>query len=299
MRLPANVPAEKAGLLTEVIDRVRAVPNLVAVVLGGSYASGMAHRNSDLDVGLFYREAAPFAIADVKSVAESIATPGTVPVVTDFYGWGPWVNGGAWIQTPAGKVDFIYRNLDQVRSVIDEGCRGVWRHDYDQQPPHGFRSIVYFAETHVCIPLHDPEGAIAGLKESVAEYPQTLRGRIVQECLWGAEFSLRFCRTFSDAADVYNAASCMIRVAQYLVQALFALNREYFLSDKYAGRQIEQFALRPSDFMARLSRVLSSPGDEPAALNQSTEALVNLWLETVELTNGVYKPLFDLKVSLP
>src|SRR6185369_15057060 len=100
---------------------------------------------------------APFSVDEVRSVAEKICTPASVPTVTGMYEWGPWVNGGAWIQTPAGEVDFIYRNLDQVRRVIDEGRQGVWRHDYDQQPPYGFRSVAYFGETFFCIPLHDPE----------------------------------------------------------------------------------------------------------------------------------------------
>jgi hypothetical protein len=39
---------------------------------------------------------------------------------------------------------------------------------------------------------------------------------------------------FGDVADVYNATGCMTRVAHFLVHALFALNKEYFVSDKYA-----------------------------------------------------------------
>jgi len=62
--------------------------------------------------------------------------------------------------------------------------------------------VVYFGETFICVPLHDPEGEIARLKKSVAEYPERLRNRIVQESLWGAEFSLRFCGTFANSADV-------------------------------------------------------------------------------------------------
>jgi hypothetical protein len=171
---------------------------------------------------------------------------------------GPWVNGGAWIQTPGGKVDFLYRNLDQVRTVVEEGRQGVWRHDYDQQPLYGFRSVVYFGEIFICVPLHDPDGEIARLKKSVAEYPPTLKSRIVQQCLWGAKFTLAFSRTFGRSGDIYNAAGCMTRVAQFLVHALFALNEEYFVSDKYAGRLLEEFALRPRDFAARLARVLSN-----------------------------------------
>jgi hypothetical protein len=36
-----------------------------------------------------------------------------------MYEWGQWVNGGAWIHTPAGKLDLLYRNIDQVKRVLD------------------------------------------------------------------------------------------------------------------------------------------------------------------------------------
>lgn len=155
------MPPEKRQSLDRLVEALQAIPNVVAIVLGGSYAGGLARPDSDIDIGLYYREASPFSVEWVRSVAEGVCVPGTTPVVTDFYGWGPWVNGGAWIQTPTGKVDFLYRNLDQVQGVIDEGRRGISRHDYDQQPPFGFRSVVYFGETSICVPLYDPEGEIA------------------------------------------------------------------------------------------------------------------------------------------
>jgi hypothetical protein len=134
----AKLPAEKLATLRKVVDRLCGIPNMAAVVLGGSYAAGCATSDSDLDLGLYYRRASPFSIEQVRAVAESVAVPGLAPTVTDFYGWGPWVNGGAWIQTSAGKVDLIYRNIEQVAEVIEEGRSGVWRHDYDQQPPLWF-----------------------------------------------------------------------------------------------------------------------------------------------------------------
>ena len=294
-----NMPEDKLGTLNAIAEALQNVSNVVAIVLGGSYARGFARSDSDIDVGIYYRQACPFSVDQVRSIVERICTVGSVPIVTGMYEWGPWVNGGAWIQTPVGKVDFLYRNLDQVQAVIEEGRQGIWHHDYDQQPPYGFRSVVYFGETFICVPVHDPEGEIVLLKKSVAEYPEPLRNRIVQESLWGAEFSLRFCRTFANSADVYNAVGCMTRVAQFLVHALFAMNEEYFVSDKYASRLIGQFALRPRDFTPRLECVLSNPGGDPTDLRRSSELLTALWLETVELTTGRYKPRFDLKVSLP
>jgi len=293
------MPADKLGTLNAIAEALENVANTVAVVLGGSYARGFARPDSDIDIGVYYRQASPFPVDQVRSIANRMSTAGSVPIVTEMYEWGPWVNGGAWIHTPVGKVDLLYRNLDQVQLVIKEGRQGIWRHDYDQQPPYGFRSVVYFGETLFCMPLHDPEGEIARLKTSVAEYPEPLRNRIVQESLWGAEFSLRLCRTFANAADVYNSAGCLTRVAQFLVHALFAMNEEYFVSDKYVSRLIEQFALRPRDFTTRLGRVLSHPGGDALELHRSSEGMNALWLETVELAAGRYKPRFDLKESLP
>jgi hypothetical protein len=77
------------------------------------------------------------------------------------------------------------------------------------------------------------------------------------------------------------------------------LNEEYFVSDKYAGRLLEQFALRPRDFTLRLAHVLSKPGSNPTGLRKSSELLRALWLETVALTAGTYKPRFDLSAVLP
>jgi Nucleotidyltransferase domain/Domain of unknown function (DUF4037) len=287
------MPAEKLRMLNTIVEAFQQVPNVTAVVLGGSYARGLARPDSDIDIGLYYREASPFSVERVKAVAEGIALTGSAPIVVGMYEWGPWVNGGAWIQTPAGDVDFIYRNLDQVHSVIEEGRQGRWRHDYDQQPPYGFRSVVYFGETLFCVPLHDPNGEILRLKDSVAAYPEPLKKRIVQESLWGAEFSMWYLHCYGNT-DVYLAAGCITRAAQFLVQALFALNEEYFLSDKYAMRLIDGFASRPRDFVSRLSFVLANPGSDLAQLRRSAELLGDLWRETVELTAGAYKPRFEL-----
>ena len=293
-----NLPAEKRRLLEAIAGQLQKIPNVVAVVLGGSYATVLSRPDSDIDIGLYYREASPFSVEAVRSIAERTCVPGSAPVVTELYGWGAWVNGGSWIQTSIGKVDLLYRNLDQVQRVIEEGRKGIWHHDYDQQPPFGFRSVVYFGETFICTPLYDPAGEIARLKAAVATYPEPLRHRIVQDSLWNAEFSLLLCRSFENAGDVYNAVGCMIRVSQFLVHALFAFNKEYFVSDKYAIRLIDQFKVRPRDFTARLSEILSNPGITSAELQRSSELLASLWRETADLAVGLYEPRFDLATVL-
>jgi hypothetical protein len=91
----------------------------------------------------------------------------------------------------------------------------------------------------------------------------------------------------------------MTRIAQFLVHALFASNREYFVSDKYANRILGQFAVQPRDFIPRLAGVLSHPGGEAAESRRCSGLLRALWLETVEPTDGTYVPAFDLEVIFP
>ncbi|MEZ4711402.1 MAG: nucleotidyltransferase domain-containing protein [Caldilineaceae bacterium] len=147
-----NLPKYKHLLLERLVDQLMQIPSMVAIVLGGSYASGAQHAQSDMDIGLYYDEASPFAVADIQRVAAEISVDGAA-TVTDFYEWGAWVNGGAWIETPARKVDFLYRNLAQVQRTISEAQQGIVHHDYDQQPTYGFYSVIYLAETQICIPL--------------------------------------------------------------------------------------------------------------------------------------------------
>ena len=73
-----------------------AIPGMKAVVLGGSFARGRARPESDIDLYLFYSESSPFSIQGLRELAEAV-NDSPAPGVTDFYGWGRWVNGGAWL----------------------------------------------------------------------------------------------------------------------------------------------------------------------------------------------------------
>jgi hypothetical protein len=120
MNLPPGLPQEKRALLESLAGSLSKVPHMQAIVLGGSFASGTQHSASDLDIGLYCLDAEPFSVDALRAIANSLSLPGVQSTVTGFSEWGAWVNGGAWIETEAGKVDFLYRNLDQVRKTILE-----------------------------------------------------------------------------------------------------------------------------------------------------------------------------------
>jgi hypothetical protein len=292
MTIPSSLPDKKRGLLEQLTGSLSKVPHMLAIVLGGSYASGTQHAGSDLDVGLYYNESHPFSVEVIKEIANDISSPGSPPTVTGFYEWGAWVNGGAWIKTKAGKVDFLYRNLDQVKKTIQEADQGIVHHDYDQQPTHGFYSVGYLAETRICIPLYDPDFRISELKRQVEIYPARLKERIIVDSLWSAEFTLKFAKGFAEKADIYNTVGCLTRTAGQLTQALFALNDKYFLSDKKVMETISSFKILPKDYAKTLLGILACPGATRAELINTVARLAGIWQRVTELAGKRGQPIF-------
>jgi hypothetical protein len=291
--LPSSLSADQRRVLADVVTGLRSVRFVSAIVLGGSHALGTPHANSDLDIGVYYSQVAPFSIDDIRKVVRNI-THRHDSVVTGFYDWGRWVNGGAWISVGHAKVDLLYRNIDQVEHAIIEARKGIWHEDFDQQPTYGFRSVTYLAEIDCCIPLHDPHGRIAALKRQVAIYPSALKHTIVSDMLWSVEFTLIAARDFARSRDVYNTVGCLTRVANYLTHALFALNETYYLNDKHALSFVDRFADRPTGFHQAIETVLAKPGDTALALTASVALFAQLWNDITILAADLYRPKYHI-----
>lgn len=288
-----NLPEPKRSLLEHLVGQLSKIPGISAVVLGGSYASGAQHEASDIDIGLYYLPENPFALEDIRRIAENVSADGNA-TVTGFYEWGAWVNGGAWIHTPQGKVDFLYRNLAQVRQTIREAQQGISHHDYDQQPTYGFYSVIYLAETQICIPLYDPDSIIAELKRSVAVYPARLKQQVIADSLWGAEFTLLHASGFAAQGDIYNTAGCLTRAAASLTQSLFALNEIYFIRDKKVLDRVAGFSRLPPGYVQQLNHILGHPGNTAQELTQSVNHLKQVWRNVASLPGVGYAPKFQV-----
>jgi predicted nucleotidyltransferase len=294
MNIPTSISKEKCLLLEQLVGSLSKVTHVAAVVLGGSYASGMQHSASDLDIGLYYFEAEPFSIDEIKGVANDISRLGSPPTVTGFYEWGAWVNGGAWIHTPQGKVDFLYRNLDQIQRTIAEAQQGISHHDYDQKPTYGFYSVTYLAETQICITLYDPERLIAKLKRQVKTYPPKLKQKVNTDSLWSVEFTLLHARGFAAQGDIYNTVGCLTRVVSNLTQALFALNERYFIRDKKVLDTVAKFPNLPSGYIQEINRILACPGHTVSELIRTVSDLEQAWFSVVSLPGVHYEPKFQI-----
>lgn len=285
-----KLPEEKQSVLDDVTEELKNIDNIKAIVLGGSYATGMATDTSDLDIAIYYYEEKPFDIEAIKLIAGKYANVDK-PTVTGFYEWGPWVNGGAWIKTAKGKVDILYKNIDQITSTIEKVKRGVWENHFEQQPPYGFSSLIFLAETKYCIPLHDPQGIIQSLKSMVLSYPEILKRTVIQQSLWSAEFTIWHADSFAIKGDVYNTMGCLTRAVKNIVTTLFSINELYPIGDKRAIEIIEQSKIKPTHFSERIGKILCADKNLMPGNIALLKALFN---ETVELAEGKYSPVYKL-----
>lgn len=263
-------------------------------MLGGSHARGRARPESDIDLGLLYSETSPFDIERVREMAGAVNdTP--EPVVTGFYEWGPWVNGGAWLTISGQRVDLVYRSLEHLDRVISDAEAGRYELHYLQQPPFGFFSATYLGEIAVCQPLIDPAGRLVRLKARVAHYPEALRQAVVRDHLWMAEFTLgAFAWKYAARSDVHGTVTCLTRATNHLILVLFALNRTYPVNDKTALAEIAEFECTPPAFAERVNATFACPGSSAEELRAAVDGVEGLVRQTIELTDALYRRRYSL-----
>ncbi len=275
-------------LLQRIIEDLKRVQGVRAIVLGGSYAAGAQRADSDIDIGLYYDEERPLDIGHIRSIA---ATLNDTPdfTVTEPGGWGPWVNGGAWLTIQGQRVDFLYRNIDFVSSTLAECNQGVVRSDYWQQPAYGFHNFMYCAETTICRPLYDPDAIIERLKAQVINYPPRLKQTIIKTFLWSARFTLNNTYKPATRGEVYLVTGCLARAIHALVLVLYALNETWYLSEKRLAADLATFSSQPENFLARIYALLGATGTTSAQLLESLAKTEALYSEVAafSLTNKI------------
>ena len=155
--------------VTELVDVLAAMPGTVAVVLGGSRAVRSDDKESDWDLGVYYR-----GQIDLTAVASrgTVFPPGS---------WGRVMNGGAWLECEGETVDVILRDLDVVEYWTRRAQEGEFERDALLGYLTGIPTYVLSAETASCLPLHG----------SVEPVPFPPKLAAAAPPVW------RFCRSFS------------------------------------------------------------------------------------------------------
>ena len=142
-------------LLERATTPLAAIPGVVAVVLGGSRATGAAHAASDYDIGLYFSERAELDVDRLRDVVRGLVDEPAAVQVTEVGGWGPWIVGGGWLTIHGIKVDLLYRPIESVEKVIRDCREGSVSMDFQPGHPHGFCSAIWMGEIALCRPLSD------------------------------------------------------------------------------------------------------------------------------------------------
>jgi predicted nucleotidyltransferase len=255
-----------------VADRLGQIDGVVAVVLGGSRARGTASPNSDIDLGIYYHPDQPPALAALRRLAQELDDRHAPDLVTDYGSWGPWINGGGWLDIAGQRVDWLYRDLARVEDEIGQCEAGHPRLYYQSGHPHGFYNHIYLGEIFYCQPLYQRDDTLHRLKARTMPYPPLLKQALIQT-LWEAGFSLENAHKPAARGDIVQTAGLLYRAVVVMVQSLFALNERYCINEKGAAALVETFPLHPVQFYERVTAVLAAPGDSPAALAASIARL--------------------------
>lgn len=246
--------------LDTLAGQLAAVPGVVAVTLGGSRARGTHRQDSDVDLGLYYLR--PLDTAALRTIAAEVADD--VLSVTEPGGWGPWVDGGAWLSVGGMRVDWIYRDLDRVQAVWAQCQAGTYTVATQPGHPLGFYSHAYAGEVALSRPLADPTGELAALREATRRYPGPLADALVAG-LWEADFCVGLAGYGAKPGhcDPTYTAGCLFRAVGVLVHALHGAAHQWLINEKGMVAATQRLPSRPADFASRAHHLLSRTGAGP------------------------------------
>jgi predicted nucleotidyltransferase len=270
-------------LVTTIVQQLQQIKGIEGVVLGGSRPRGTHTEQSDIDLGLYYRADDPLDLKALRHLAAELDDSHRGDVITDFGEWGPWINGGGWLKIQGLAVDFLYREVEKVTSILASCCSGQVQVAYQPGHPHAFLSSVYMAEIALCRILWDPQGTLCRLKSQTVPYPPALKQALIKRFFWEAEFSLRIASKGVPRKDVSYVAGSCFRCVSCLMQTLFALNERYWMNEKGAVALAQTFPLCPVQLEARINEVFVGLAPETARLSAAIQSVQELVNETQRL----------------
>jgi Nucleotidyltransferase domain len=243
------------------------VDGVVGVMLGGSHARGTARPESDIDLGVYYRE--PLDLSALEALASRVA--GRPTSVARPGGWGRWVNGGAWLDVGDLRVDWILRDLARVEEQWDEARHGRFSVRHQPGHPFGFVTTTYVAEVALGVVAADPAGELAALKAVTSPYPQALRKAYVG-WLWEAGFSLDVAGKAAGRGDAAYVSMCVTHAVGVMAHALHGHAGAWVTNEKGLVDSAARLPSTPKDFARQAHLLCAGYGPRPDDLNAQLAA---------------------------
>lgn len=283
MKRVIRMPVEQT--INRIVDSLKDIKGVEAIVLGGSRARGNYTSKSDIDIGIYYSDDRALDLEKLSAVATQLDDTHRTNLITNLGEWGPWINGGGWITIDNMPTDFLLRDLNKVASVIDDCLQERITIDYQPGHPHGFVNAIYAAETYYCKILWAAADKVFKLKEKITHYPASIQRGIVNKFLWEAGFFLIFARKSIARKDVVYASGCFYRIAACLLQVLYAINKTYIMNENGALDKINTLTIMPPDFRSRIDDIFNSVSSDPDRLGVLIERFTIIVKEVEDLAS--------------
>jgi predicted nucleotidyltransferase len=197
-------------------EKLRVIPGVVAVTLGGSRARGEQRPDSDWDFGLYYR-----GRLDADHL-RALDYPGTV---VDPGEWGRLMNGGAWWTIRGVKVDVLYRDLDIVRHWTKQSEQGRFEVDDLLGYLAGFPTYAVVGELALGRQL-------AGSALPKPGFPEQLKLSAPRNWRWRAAFHRDYAKHHVVRGDRRAADALLTRADLEEAHARMAERGEWVLNEK-------------------------------------------------------------------
>jgi predicted nucleotidyltransferase len=258
-------------IVDTIVDRLKGVPGVEAIVLGGSRARGTNRAESDIDIGIYYTSDYPVDTSQLALAARALDDLHREDIITAIGEWGPWINGGGWLKVKGLPVDFLYRDIGKVDATIQACLEGKVTIDYQPGHPHGFVNSIYMGEVALCRILWDPQGLVTKLKVKSLEYPAALCKGIVSAFMWEAAFSVVNAEKAVSRRDIAYAAGHLYRAVSCMTHVLFALNERYLINEKGAVSCVSGLTIVPDGFERNVVRAFTVLSAEESGLEQAID----------------------------
>ncbi|MCM3626987.1 nucleotidyltransferase domain-containing protein [Paenibacillus glycanilyticus] len=269
--------------ISNIVDHLKQVKGVTAIVLGGSRARGTETPGSDIDIGIYYDSETGLDIPGLAQAASLMDDEHRRNIVTELGGWGPWINGGGWLNVNQTPVDFLYRDQKKVSQVIEQCIAGDVTIDYQTGHPHGVANAIYMAEVALCQVLWDPAEVIGKLKSRTSPYPPAFKKAVIEKFFWEAGFSLDNGKKGIYKNDLSYMAGCCFRSVSCLNQVLFAINETYLMNEKGAAAIADSFPIVPRHYSRRVNEIFTLITENRDGLNNAFNRMSELIQETEDL----------------
>ncbi len=261
--------------LTSIGQRLVEVPGVLAVALGGSRARGTHTPTSDIDLGLYYegdfdRDALVSLAQEYGGASATVTAPGE---------WGPWVDGGGWLDVQGVDVDWIFRDISRVEESVRAAARGETTRHHQLGHPFGIPEYAYAAELALGRVLADPTGRLGALKDTLRDYPPELSDALVRN-LAEADFNIAIARKGVARQDAVYVSGCLFQALIISSNAIHAAAGQWVTNEKGAVARAGELQTAPVGFAERAAQVAGSLGISREELEQAIESTAEIVAET-------------------